>query len=177
MRRSLPCILYVVILITAGCSDSDIQQRRQFSLELMNWGGGSTEDKRVQQLIVNALELADENSLQKPQLVNVTMRIMQDGSSRGSLGVDWIAAEPMADAIRVCLSDGMEQDMAFDDVEIAYNKEQAVVQLIFTANPFAERDYPQLWKKLLDDNNATIVLLSKGVPISNEQSIHRVEIP
>ena len=172
--RHLLCI--VSLLAVVGCSDTDIEQRRRHSLEIMDWGGGGAEDKRVQQLIVTALEQADETSLKSPQLVNVTMRVINDDSSRGALGVDWIATEPQADAIRVCLRDGTKHDMAFDDVEIAYNKQQAREHLVFCANPFAEREYPDVWKHLLDDDDATAVLISNGEPISNEQTIHRVEI-
>jgi hypothetical protein len=64
--RYLAALLCVLALL--GCNDQT-EQRRQHTLTRMDYGGGTAESKRVQQLIVTALEQADTKSLQSPNLV------------------------------------------------------------------------------------------------------------
>ena len=162
------------LLVLVGCSDA-VEQRRQHTLERMVYSGGTAESKRVQRLIVTALERADTTSLQSPHLVNVTMRVVPDDTERGSLGVDWISARPGADGIRVHFSDGSQNDSPFNDVELDYNEAVADTMVLFGGNPFVEREHPAVWTKLAADPGASVSLLEDGAIVSNEQSVHRVE--
>ncbi|MEM6458121.1 MAG: hypothetical protein AAF710_01885 [Planctomycetota bacterium] len=165
---------FVCAFTLLGCN-SEVEQRRQHTLERMDYGAGTAESERVQQLVVTALEQADTTSLQSPQLVNVTMRVVPDETKRGTLGVDWISAQPDADGIRVHFGDGSQSDIPFDDVEITYNEQEAETMVLFVGNPFVEREHPNAWEKLLTDPEAMVVLIDNGKAVSNEQSIHRVE--
>jgi hypothetical protein len=165
---------FICVFTLLGCN-SEVEQRRQHTLERMDYGGGTAESRRVQQLIVTALEQADTASLQSPQVVNVTMRVVPDDTKRGTLGVDWISAQPAADGIRVRFGDGSQSDIPFDDIEIEYNEQVAEIMVLFVGNPFVEREHPDVWKKLLTDPEAVVVLINNGEVVSNEQSIHRVE--
>jgi len=162
------------ILVLCGCNN-EVERRREHTLERMDWSGGTAEDQRVQRLIVDALEQADTKSLQSPQLVNVTMRVVADDTKRGSLGVDWISAQPNSDGIRIRFDDGTESDISFDEVELEYNEQEAEAMVLFSGNPFVEREHPHVWEKLLADPTAEVVLVLDGEVVSNEQSIHRIE--
>lgn len=161
---------FLCVFILLGCNGK-VEQRRQHTLERMNYGAGTAESERVQELFVTALEQADETSLH----VNVTMRIVPDDTKRGSLGVDWISAQSGSDGIRVRFGDGSQSDIRFDDIEIEHNQQEAETLVLFSVNPFVEREHPEVWEKLLADRTAKVLLISDGEVVSNEQSIHRVE--
>ena len=163
--RYLVASLCVFTLL--GCS-GEVEQRRVHTLERMQHQGGTAETKRVQQLILASLEQADVSSLQSPSLVNVTVRVVPDHTKRGTLGVNWISSLPVADGIRVRFGDGSQIDIAFDEVEIEHNEEEASTIVLFSASPFLEREYPGAWKKLLADPEAKVVLINGGGVVSNE---------
>ncbi len=174
--RLLP--LLMLIISVSACSDSgSLEQRRLLTIERMQYTGATPDDQRVQKLILTALQLADAQSLNSPQLINIKMRIFHDDSNRGSLGVDWISSEPFATGIRVQFSDGTTSDIHFDRVELDYNNNEAKSLILFAGNPFVEREYPKTWEHLLSDQEARIVLIAQNKPISNPSPIHRVDFP
>ena len=166
--------VFICVFTILGCN-SEVEQRRQQTLERMDYGGGMAESKRAQQLIVTALEQSDPTSLESPRLVNVTMRVVPDDTKRSSLGVDWISAQPAADGIRVRFGDGSQNDIPFDDIEREYNEQEAETLVLFSGNPFVEQEYPDVWEKLLADPEAMVVLINNGEVVSNDLSIHQVE--
>ena len=167
-------VLFLCVFTILGCN-SEVEQRRQQTLERMNYGGGTAESKRVQQLIVTALEQSDPTSLESPRLVNVTMRVVPDDTKRSSLGVDWISAQPAADGIRVRFGDGSQSDLPFDDIEREYNEQEAEALVLFSGNPFVEQEHPDVWEKLLADHEAMVMLINNGEVVSNDLSIYRIE--
>ena len=171
--RSLLVLLCTLTLI--GC-DSEVEQRRKHTLDNLGINGYTPEHQRVQQLIVAAIEQADGASLQSPNLVSVTMRVVPDDTKRGALGVDWIAGQPGSDGIRVCFSDGSQSDMAFDDVELDYAEHASETSVLFSGSPFVEREYPAVWKKLLTDRGAKALLVKGQDVVSNESPIHVIEL-
>ena len=172
MRR---LIVILCVLSLVGC-DSEVDQRRRHTLNHLGIDVSTPENQRVQRLIVAAIERADDESLQSPNLVNVTMRVVPDNADRGTLGVDWIAAQPGADGIRVRFSDGSQSDMAFDDVELDYAEHASETSVLFSGNPFVGREYPAVWKKLLADRGAKALLLNGRDVVSNESPIHVIEL-
>jgi len=166
---------FICLIIFSGC-DSEIEQRRQHTLERMDYtDGGGPESVRTQQLIVSALEQADTASLQSPQLVSVIMNwIPNDTKQRGLLRLNWISAQPGANGARILFGNGTQGDIPFDEVDIQYNKQEAADLVLFSANPFAQRDHSAIWEKLLTDLEAEIILIQDGEVVSNKQSIRRI---
>jgi hypothetical protein len=156
--------------------DSALDQRRLHTLERMDWSGGTAEDQRVREVVVAALERANDATLRRPQLINVTMVSFPDGSGRDHVRLNWIAADPDAEGVRIRFSDGPPSDITFAPVEVAYNRQEARDMVLYTNVLFIGRENPDVWSRLRSDEDAAVLLTRGGAVVSNQMMPHRIEL-
>jgi hypothetical protein len=167
MRRSF---VLLGLLVSLGCG-SDADQRREISLDLLS---ARAEDEGARQRLVTAIEKSDAQSLKTPTLVTAAIRAGSDNDPEGRVSVEWVASQPLAHGIRITFSDSSHVDILFDDDDRYRNNEKSLETVVFSASPCVERAAPAAWRKLNSDDQATVVLIADGQPVSNEQVILRV---
>ena len=167
--RSIPLIGIVCVLLFAGCK-SDVERRRLHTLERLDWGGGTDDQRRVRDLLSNAVASATVRSLGTPLLVDASLWIGSPEKTNGFLKVDWIAATPKADGLLVLFSDSVRIGAAFDQSGIHENERLAKEMVIFNDAVFRP-DAPELWARLAPTNRLRVVLTTNGKPVSNELDV------
>lgn len=160
--------LFLALLAIPSCNRSD--PRLQTSIDGLHWSGGSANDRRVRDLLLNALQKSTTASLAKPELVSAAFRI-PPVAGKGMVEADWIGAKPDADGVRVILSGGETVDMPIGTADKNYNEKMAATVLIYQAVMPAEQDFPGPWAKMVADGAAKAVLTQGGKAVSNEVTL------
>ena len=148
-----------------GCDG--VEARRRATLQRMQFSSGRPEDQHVRKLIVSALRQATPTTLGQPQIVYATAVGISQEPKKGTVQIDWIAAEPLADTVRFVCSDGREVDVSIpkldQDMNAAFASEGLV---LFTVVLFVGQREPDLWLTIAEDAHVRIALVHAEEAVS-----------
>lgn len=170
MMKTRTSLLLLCALTVVGCGKFD--NRRQKSLEGLNWSGGTPELKYVRDQLVRAIENSTAGSLRKPNLVSVCFLGQSPDGENAHITFDWIAYPPTADGADLQMKDGSTVKCMFHQAYVNENQKESEYNVICQAS-VGRALQPDLWDRIDVDAIESAQLTKNGEPVSNVCTFRR----